>query len=198
MDEDCISNNVPENPHVLEDDSQATPESSHLHENKLKANNGIIQSDDDSGTETGNHLYKANSLHNIFVEFPVSNEGTDRSADMVSDSDDSIIFCSDPEAGSQPLRMEKPKNILAEVSDILISLSDDQRFTECVNYSNNSKLFMNGVLDKHRSSVDLIFTYNVLGVLYNKLRELKAYFELLQSENNKYVNFCGRIVVMGR
>lgn len=151
----------------------------------MSANNEIT-SDDESGAEApAHHSYQTNDSHNVFVELDIGNDGTDRSADIVSDSDDSIVFCSDPEAGSHILRMEKPKDILSEVNDILMSLSDDQRFTECVNYSNNNKLILNGESDKLGSPVDLIFTYNVLSILYNKLRELKAYFELLKSENNK-------------
>jgi len=182
MDGVCIPNNDIEGTNTFED-FQTAAESACHDENDICVKHGTV-SDEDCGPETV-HLM-TESPRNVFVELPASNEGTDRSADL-SDSDDSIIFCSEPEAGSLSLSVEKPTDILTEVSDILMSLSDDQRFIECVNFPNSKNPILNGELDKHTSSVDLIFTYNILGVLYNKLRELKTYFELLKSENNKFV-----------
>ncbi len=115
-------------------------------------------------------------------------ENEEKSIDTLSDSDDSVIFCSDPEVTVfRSDKIEKPKDLLAEISEILVSLSDDEQFLECINFSSKNGVVFDEVPGKRRSSVDLIFTYNILSILYNKLKELKVYFELTQLENRKYV-----------
>lgn len=129
-------------------------------------------------------IHRTKSSNNLSIEIPVPDCKNDRSLETLSDSDDSIVFCSDPEVMYQSNKMEKPKDLLTEISEILSSLSDDERFLECIHFSNKNSFVLDDSA-KRRTSVDLIFTYNVLNILYNKLKELKAYFELTQAENSK-------------
>lgn len=155
---------------------------------KVKKSHNDIVSDSEDLSSPEIRLQRVTSSENVFIELPVQREGTDRSLDTLSDSDDSVIFCSDPEANYRSTNIEKPKDLITEISEILLSLSDDERFMECINYSNNNKFILDKESGKRRSSVDIIFTYNILNILYTKLRELKTYFELIQSENDKYVS----------
>lgn len=151
-----------------------------------KTDNEVV-SDSDDHSSPDVRLERVDSSNTIFVELPI-HESIDRSQESVSDFDDSIIFCSDPEVAYQSCKIEKPKDLLSEISEILLSLSDDERFVKCINYSNNNRFIFDNASEKRRSSVDIIFTYNVLSILYSKLRELKAYFEITQAENDKYVS----------
>jgi len=138
-----------------------------------------------SAADDGNtKVHRINSSNDVFIEIPVPDCRNDRSLETLSDSDDSVVFCSDPEVMYHTNKIEKPKDLLTEISDILSSLSDDERFLECIHFSNKNSFVLDDTA-KRRTSVDLIFTYNVLNILYNKLKELKAYFELTQTENSK-------------
>lgn len=130
-------------------------------------------------------IHRTNSSNNVFIEIPVIPDCRNgRSFETLSDSDDSVVFCSDPEVIYQSNKIEKPKDLLTEISDILSSLSDDERFLECIHFSNKNSFVLDETA-KRRTSVDLIFTYNVLNILFNKLKDLKAYFEFTQAENSK-------------
>lgn len=134
------------------------------------------------------NIERTNSSRNIFVEIPVDSKSSEYNSP--SDSEDSVIFSNDGEDGfsvnAKPVQNEKkPKDLLVEISEILLSLSDDERFIECINFSNNNGfVFENGV-ERKRTSVDMIFTYNVLNILFSKLKELKSYYEIIQADSDK-------------
>lgn len=133
-------------------------------------------------------IQRTDSSNNIFVEIPVNNKSSDNYS---SDSEDSVIFSNDGEDGfsinsKPPLGVDKPKDLLTEISDILLSLSDDERFVECINFSNNNGFILqNDTEKKAGTQVDMIFTYNVLNILFTKLKELKTYYEIIQIDNEK-------------
>lgn len=184
---DCVNNEqLPQN-NIEQSENYASP----------STNEEINQQDEESEEKvnlTEVNIERRNSSDNIFVEIPV--EKRSRSNEDSPDSDDSVIFSNDGEEGFslnsniRPRRScEPPKDLLSEVSEIIVSLSDDERFQEYINYSNgNGFVFSNGT-EKRRTSVDVIFTYNVLNILFTKLKELKAFYELVHRENDRFV-FC--------
>lgn len=167
--------------------------------------NKRVLSEDDKELQLQNELYFPNksdetenseetanlpdNSENLLLEIPVLNESNNDCTNTASsDSDNSIIFySSDVETNHTCSNINKPKDLLTEISEILLSLSDDERFVECINYSNRNGFVHEKQTDERRTSVDIIFTYNVLNILYNKLKELKGYFELTQAENKKYI-----------
>lgn len=185
MEMECLLNESKETIKSSRPKCETTNDNDIYLQNVKKSHNEIV-SDSEDLLSPEVRLQRVTSSENIFIELPVEHEGTDRSLDTLSDSDDSVIFCSDLEANYRSTNIEKPKDLITEISEILLSLSDDERFMECINYSNN-KFISHNESGKRRSSVDIIFTYNVLNILYTKLRELKTYFELIQSENDKLV-----------
>ncbi|XP_065207039.1 coiled-coil domain-containing protein 186 isoform X2 [Planococcus citri] len=176
------------------DECNAESKSLTLSGNPTSINNALPSNELENQTNSSETKFndvkieRADSSSNIFVEIPVNNKSSDNYS---SDSEDSVIFSNDGDDGfstnSKPSEgIDKPKDLLTEISDILVSLSDDERFVECINFSNNNGFILqNNTEKKSGTQVDMIFTYNVLNILFTKLKELKSYYEVIQTDNEK-------------